>query len=402
MLYGCHSYTVAGKSFVNPLLTTWKCRTVKIIFSRMNKGSPKPPPVTFDVGFTVNKLGKPALDCHFAVPRILGTVASLSADASISSFVAHSFDIQYALPDVFPGKWKMVVNAVKQVNDYYYASSFSEGVTGVGVGFLRGGHRIGMDAHLRDVFPLITLQGSKLVASEEVRRVPLRTIKTSIGYSWFVDRTLGAPHAIGGYRFQFNCESSGLFGDVRMTKMHSLFQFNRRVWKDIVFHTKLTGGAIAQLGNSRTPIQDRFFLGGTADEITGFRGFGLRSMGPCGRRIAVTSIPLKGEKLFDHLGGDAFASIDNSVSFPIVNLDGVDIRGVAFVQTGSLIPHITPHTVLDDLAKGVHVSAGFGIRVPLGNAGSVELSIAKPVYGNKASDTEQLLQIGLRLSNMAA
>lgn len=123
----------------------------------------------------------------------------------------------------------------------------------------------------------------------------------------------------------------------------------------------------------------------------------MRSMGPCGRRFPThAAVSTQGEKLFDHLGGDAFASIDNVLSFPIVSLDGMDIRGVAFVQAGSLMPQITT----GDLVNGARVSAGFGVRIPLGMAGTVELSVAKPIYGKRSSDTEQLLQIGLRLSNM--
>jgi hypothetical protein len=224
--------------------------------------------VTFDVGFTVNRMGKPALDCHFAIPRILGTVASLAADASVSSMIAHSFDIRYALPGLFAGNWKLVVEAVKQVNDYHYASSFSEGVSGIGMGLIKGNHRIGLDAHLRDIYPLVTLQGSKLVASEEIRRMPLRSVKTSLSYNWIVDRTIGNPHAVGGYKFVLNCESSGVFGDVRMTKLTSMFQFNRQLFRSITLHTRLASGAISQFGSGKTPIQDRFFLGGTADETS--------------------------------------------------------------------------------------------------------------------------------------
>jgi outer membrane protein assembly factor BamA len=357
--------------------------------------------VTFDVGFTVNRMGKPALDCHFAIPRILGTVASLSADASVSSMIAHSFDIRYALPGLFAGNWKLVVEAVKQVNDYHYASSFSEGVSGIGMGLIKGNHRIGLDAHLRDIYPLVTLQGSKLVASEEIRRMPLRSVKTSLSYNWIVDRTIGNPHAVGGYKFVLNCESSGVFGDVRMTKLTSMFQFNRQLFRSITLHTRLASGAISQFGSGKTPIQDRFFLGGTADETSTFRGFGMRSMGPSGKRVPTVSMDaIKSEKLNDHLGGDAFVSIDNVVSFPIVNLDGIDIRGMAFVQAGALLPHLPTNDVLSGLASCTRVTAGVGVRVPLGPAGTVELTLCKPLYGNRTSDTLQMLQIGLRLSNM--
>ena len=365
----------------------------------------KAPPVSFDIGVTVNRFGRPALDCQFAIPKLLGTTASLTADASISSLVAHAFNLGYQLPLSRDG-WRFTAEAIKQVNDFQYSSSFSEHVTGFGFGWLyKSNHRIGLDAHMRDIHPLITLEGGpKFVASEQVRRVPLRTIKTSVNYKYtrdkIVKRSDTNAHPIGGDRFIFACDISGLFGDVKMAKMESSYQVHRRFWKDFVLHTRIGSGAIAQLGGRPmpTPIQDRFFLGGTTDEASSFRGFALRSMGPCGRRILTTGSQIKkGDKVYDHIGGDAYWSIDNAVSFPIYSsADSLDVRGFVFAQIGSLIPTLR---AVGDFKRNVRASVGAGITVPVGGMGTMELSIGKPVYGSQPSDTQQLLQIGIRLSN---
>ena len=365
-------------------------------------------PVSFDVGLTVNRQGKPALDCQFNTPNILGTAASISADLSISSLIAHSLNLQYTLP--LTETWTFQAEAIKQVNDYQFASSFSEHATGVSLSMLRGDHKFSIDSFLRDIHPLITIQGNKLVASEQLRRVPLRTIKTSFNYKFVRDRVVKKSdmnaHPVGGSKFSFLCDISGLLGDVKMTKIESSYQTHIPVWRDmIMWHSRIGGGAIAQLvyrANSQahpTPIQDRFFLGGTNEELSSFRGFAQRSMGPAGRRIVTTGSQVrKGDKVYDHLGGDAYWTWDNSLSFPIYSQDKIDIRGMVFGQIGSLVPTLTSH-VLSDFARNVRVSVGAGVVVPVGGLGTMELSIGKPVFGALTSDTTQSLQIGIRISN---
>lgn len=362
------------------------------------------PPVSFDVGFTVNRQGRPALDCQFSVPRILGTVASLTADVSISSFVAHSFNLRYDLPGVFSSGWRLTAEAVKQVNDYQYSSSFSESVEGFGLGWSKGNHRIGLDAHLRDIHPLVTLAGSRLVASEQLRRVPLRTIKTGLNYKYALDRRIfdspSSGHIVGGHKLALHADVSGLLGDVRMSKLETSLSVHRRVWRSLVWNSRIGAGAIAHLfrGALTTPIQDRFFLGGTNEEASALRGFAYRSVGPCGRRMVVGQVR-KGDKLYDHLGGDAFVSVDNSLTFPLYQRDGIDVRAMVFAQAGSLVPTLNSQRIFSDLWNGVRVSVGAGIVVPVGAVGTVELTLGRVVGGALATDTPQLLQVGIRLSN---
>ena len=366
------------------------------------------PPVSFDIGLTVNRQGKPALDCQFSTPNILGTAASVSADLSISSLIAHSVNLQYTLP--VTDTWTFSAEALKQVNDYQFASSFSEHATGAVLSLCKGNHKFSVESFLRDIHPLITISGHKLVASEQLRRVPLRTIKTSLVYRFTKDgvvkKSAANAHPIAGSKFSLLCDFSGLLGDVKMTKFDSSYQTHFPLWKDVfVWHSRIGMGAIAQLmhrANSQshpTPIQDRFFLGGTNEEMSSFRGFAQRSMGPAGRRIVTSGSQVrKGDKLFDHLGGDAYWTWDNSISFPLYTKDNIDIRGMVFGQIGSLVPTLTSR-VLSDFARNVRVSVGAGVVVPVGGLGTMELSVGKPVFGTQVSDTAQSLQIGIRISN---
>ena len=358
----------------------------------------------FDIGVTVNRQGRPALDCQFSLPKILGTSASITADASVSSFIAHSFNLKYLLPNLVSG-WGFTAEAVKQVNDFQYSSSFSESVTGFSFGLSKANHRFGIDAHLRDVHPLVSLVGTKMTASEQIRRVPLRSIKTSVNYKYVVDKVVRKseinPHPIAGHRFTLHADLSGLMGDVRLSKLESSFAFHRRLWKDIVLHSRFGSGAIAQMNSIRqqTPIQDRFFLGGTNEEFSQLRGFAYRSVGPSGKRIVMPGTSVKkGDKLYDHLGGDAYFSIVNVVSFPLYEKDGIDIRGIFFSQIGSLVPSLHSRTA-SDFANNVRASVGLGIVVPVGNVGSMEVTLGRPVYGASKTDTLQSLQIGIRISS---
>ena len=367
----------------------------------MSKARSKTSPVQFDVGFTVNRQGKPALDCQFTIPRLLGTSAAIAADASISSFVAHSFNVKYTIPDVVGG-WLFSAEAVKQVNDFQYSSSHSESATGFGLGFSKGNHRVGLDAYLRDIHPLVSLAGTRFTASEQIRRVPLRTIKTAVNYKYTVDRVVRTPHPVHGHRLSVNADIAGLFGDVRLTKLESAFSMHRRLFKGLVWHSRIGAGAIALLNPSRqqSPIQDRFFLGGTNEEFSALRGFGYRSVGPCGKRVVMAGTNVKkGDRLYDHLGGDAYVSLDNVVSFPLYVKDGIDIRGIVFGQIGSLIP--TLHSkAISELSRNVRASVGAGFVVPVGNFGTVEITVGTPLHGVLVSDSLQMLQVGIRVGNV--
>lgn len=347
----------------------------------------KKAPVEFNIGLMVNKEGRPALDGRFAIPQLLNTSAALSVDASISSLIAHSFNVRYALP--LASAWLFSAEAVKQVNDYTFSSSFTESVTGTRFAWARGPHTIGLDAHLRDIHPVIG-GGAKSMASEQVRRVALRSVKTAVNYQFVVDKVMRTPHAMSGSKFAFFADFAGLFGDVRLTKLESSFIRYTPVAKGIVWGSRVGAGAIAS--KHQTPIQDRFFLGGTVEEKSSLRGFAVRSVGPAGKRIATTPS-------FDHLGGDVYVSLDNSLSFPVYSKDGIDVRGTVFGQVGSLIPSLHSKAI-PELGRSVRASVGAGIVVPIGAVGTMELTIAKPVYGATTSDTQQMLQIGIRVTNM--
>lgn len=349
----------------------------------------------FDVGLTVNKQGKPALDCQFAVPRLLNTSASLSVDASISSMIAHALNLKYALP--LNSAWTFHAEAVKQMNDHSFASSFTEAVSGVRLSYsYLNKHVVGVDAHLRDVYPVIG--GSRLLASEQIRRVPLRTIKTGVNYRFLIDKTVKTPHPVGGFKFSFLSDLCGLFGDLSILKLETVFWNHRRLTDHVTWHSRLGAGAIAHLrsGKVTTPIQDRFFLGGTNEELSQFKGFAMRAVGPAGKRV--TTSTKKGDKLYDHLGGDVYVSIDNSVSFPVYTKDDLNIRGIVFAQVGSLIPSLHARAP-QELVRSARASLGVGVVVPIGSVGTLELTVGKPVLGMVLSDYQQMLQIGIRISN---
>lgn len=362
----------------------------------------KQPPVQFDIGLNVNHQGKPALDCQFVLPKVLGTSASIATELSVSSLIAHSFNLKYSLPF---STWTFAAEAVKQVNDMQAASSFAEHVSGMTVSWSKGGHRIGIDAHLRDIHPLVGI-ANKFAASEQVRRSPLRTIKTGVSYKYVLDKQVmkaaAIPHPVGGYKLCFFSDFCGLFGDVRFAKLESSFQTHRRIIANqVVLHSRIGAGAIAQLNVGRgaqTPIQDRFFLGGSIEERSCLRAFAARGVGPVGKRISNPGNA--SAAIYDHLGGDVYVSFDNVVSFPLYHAkDGPDIRGMIFAQTGSLIP--TLHSkALQDLRSNVKCCIGAGILVPIGAIGTMEITVGKPVLGTASvTDTQQILQIGIRLSS---
>ncbi len=105
-------------------------------------------------------------------------------------------------------------------------------------------------------------------------------------------------------------------------------------------------GLIDELsGTDDIPISERFFAGGASS----LRGFDFRGVGP--------------RENGDAIGGDFLLAGSLEYSFPLS--PGGWVRGVAFLDAGSVVPEVTDFLLTDraDDRNGLRVSAGVGLRI---------------------------------------
>ena len=164
-----------------------------------------------------------------------------------------------------------------------------------------------------------------------------------------VDRTFTL---IGGYAARISLEYGGgpFGGDLDFTKVefrgnwqHTLFQLPFGYHWVVGVRTQV--GWIEENRNTADiPIFERFFTGGSRT----LRGFEFRSVGP---------------QLNDEPRGGRFLGLA-SIEFSYPILPQGFVRGVAFVDAGSVVDRIDDFYLRDELeTSGIRLSAGFGFRV---------------------------------------
>lgn len=188
---------------------------------------------------------------------------------------------------------------------------------------------------------------------------------TSVSGTIKHDTTNPGPLPYRGTNIQGTWESYGaLGGDYTFQKFSASFDNYRTLYDDLldrktVLALHLDGGYIA--GDS--VFFERFYGGG----IGSVRGFAFRGISP------------RSGPADDRVGGDFSLTGSAEVGFPI---SGDQLRGVAFVDAG---------TVEDDLELGtIRSSIGVGVRVTLSIIGDVPIAIdfAYPMTKDDEDDTQ--------------
>jgi outer membrane protein insertion porin family len=186
------------------------------------------------------------------------------------------------------------------------------------------------------------------------------------------DTTDSSNFPTTGTRTSLSLEQYGaLGGDVDMSKIILSFNWYQTLYTDL-FDRKTVLALRNEVGVipfGDSPTYERFYLGGIGD----LRGFKFRGVGP-------RSGPLQ-----DPIGGDFSWVSTAEVNYPIYE----DLlRGVVFIDVGTVEPDITIDTIRSDIGLGVRVNLPFLGGLP------IALDFAYPV-SKKSSDRTQFISVSL-------
>lgn len=213
----------------------------------------------------------------------------------------------------------------------------------------------------------VSADASPIIQAEEGKE-----IKSSIGYSYTLDRIRGGLNPNRGVRLTFRQEFAGLGGDTEFLRTEAEAVLQRDILnEEVTLRAILEGGHIQALGGGTTRITDRFFL--SSRQLRGFssRGVGPRDTG------AVDS---------DVLGGNSYASLRLEADFPLGLPEEYGISGGVFFDAGSLWD-------LDNTAGAAVVDDDFELRTSIGVSifwdtpiGPLRLNFAQPLEANPLDD----------------
>ena len=197
-------------------------------------------------------------------------------------------------------------------------------------------------------------------------------IRSSIGYSYTLDRIRGGLNPNRGVRLTFSQELAGLGGDTEYLRTQASATLQRDILnEEVTLRATLEGGFLQALGGGTTRVTDRFFL--SSRQLRGFssRGVGPRDTG------AVNS---------DVLGGNSYAALRLEANFPIGLPEEYGISGGVFFDAGSLWD-------LDNTAGVATVDDSFELRTAIGVSifwttpiGPLRLNFSQPLESNPLDD----------------
>lgn len=209
----------------------------------------------------------------------------------------------------------------------------------------------------------VSADASPIIQAEEGAEV-----KSSVGYSYTLDRIRGGLNPNRGVLLTFGQELAGLGGDTEYLKTEARAVFQRDILnEEVTLRAILEGGHISSLGGGTTRVTDRYFLSSRQ-----LRGFESRGVGP--RDTGATES--------DVLGGNTFAALRLEADFPLGLPEEYGIRGGVFFDAGSLWN-------LDNTAGVATVDDSFELRTSIGVSifwdtpiGPLRLNFAQPLEKN--------------------
>ncbi|XP_062856148.1 sorting and assembly machinery component 50 homolog A [Trichomycterus rosablanca] len=207
-------------------------------------------------------------------------------------------------------------------------------------------------------------------ASFAVREESGHSLKSSLAHAMVIDTRNSPILPKKGALLKINQELAGYTGgDASFLKEDFEIQLNQKLLWDSVLSASLWGGVLLPLGNIRTSIADRFYLGGP----TSVRGFSMYSIGP--------------QSEGDYLGGEAYWAGGLHLYTPLPFRPGRGgfgdlFRTHFFLNAGNLCNlnyGEGPQAHLKRLAECIRWSYGAGIVLRLGNIARLELNYCIPM-----------------------
>jgi len=221
-------------------------------------------------------------------------------------------------------------------------------------------------------------------ASFSVRSEAGNSFKSAIYHRYVKDTRNDSMLPSKGTLFKFYQELAGLGGDVQFLKHEAETQWNYPLGKGFSISSSLRGGLLLPLMNSRTRINDRFFIGGPLS----VRGFNYLGLGP------------KDGK--DVIGGDTYWTTGLSLYAPLPKLADKPIKTHLFINAGSSILLNQKESLSENVNRLIQtpsISTGFGLAVKF-SVLRVELNYCLPIAITKTDDVKKGLQFGVGLNFM--
>jgi|TARA_R110002096_G_scaffold73860_5_gene175066 outer membrane protein insertion porin family len=248
-------------------------------------------------------------------------------------------------------------------NNYQRVSGFNDRTTGFGFRF---GFPLSENGRILTRYALRQDQIVSVAPAAQAFILPRNAIKSSVGYTYYLDRRNDPVEPTGGWDMEIDQEFTGVGGSVRYLRNEITARTYYEISEEFLASLRLKAGSIEGIGQD-VNISDRFFIGGSD-----FRGFERSGVGP---RDLVSD---------NALGAQAFAVGSAEVTFPNFLPEALDITTSFFSDVGIVgtadqqdlflgtIPRVKAE---DDLAPrvtagiSIYWQSPFGpVRIDLSNA----------------------------------
>ena len=211
----------------------------------------------------------------------------------------------------------------------------------------------------------VIIDGLDHDAPPEVREVEGANFLTGVKVSATYDRTDSRWNPSTGDRTRVSAEQ--VLGDFQFVNAQGEYRIYRTVYVDAMDRKHIIAGRAA-VGNiiGDAPVFERYYGGG----IGSIRGFEYRGISP---RSKGTDQPIGGEFML-YAGAE--------YSFPIFGTEGQQLRGVCFIDSGTIEE--------DPTITAYRISAGFGLRWTMPLFGPVPMSFdfGFPLAKDKDDETQ--------------
>lgn len=198
-------------------------------------------------------------------------------------------------------------------NDFQDESGFDERVTGFGFRF---GFPLSENGRILTRYALRREEITNLTTAARAFIQPRDEIKSSVGYTYYLDRRNDPIEPTGGWDLEIDQEFAGVGGSVRYVRNEIIARTYYEITEEFLASLRLKAGSIEGIGQD-VNISDRFFIGGSD-----FRGFERSGVGP---RDLVSD---------NALGAQAYAVASAEITFPNFLPEALDITTSLFSDVG--------------------------------------------------------------------
>eukprot|EP00439_Symbiodinium_sp_Y106_P089264 s1_g1800.t1 len=198
-------------------------------------------------------------------------------------------------------------------NDFQDESGFDERVTGFGFRF---GFPLSENGRILTRYALRREEITNLSASAQSFISARDEIKSSVGYTYYLDRRNDPVEPTGGWDLEIDQEFAGVGGSVRYIRNELVARTYYEITDEFLASLRVQAGSIEGIGQD-VNISDRFFIGGSD-----FRGFERSGVGP---RDLISD---------NALGAQAFVVGSAEVTFPNFLPEALDITTSLFSDVG--------------------------------------------------------------------